>query len=340
MTFSRFILFCSTPLLFFSGQATAQQQYPSQQQTGQQYSNQQQIGAQQNQAAGNQQFMQAAPLPQRPFAELQTDHAQFLDQVLDLWQQSSGQVKQYTSDFRRWDYDQTYCNYRDPQDNRLSAYQVSDGMVRYASPDKGMFETTVVCDFTKEEGQAPVYKKRKNEQQNHEKWICNGKSIYEFDFTNKKLYEMAIPQEMQGQSLVNSPLPFLFGVEKEVIKERFWIRVITPQQVQETEVWLQAYPKNIEDARNYQRLEIILSRVDWMPQILHIYPPNYDERTNPISRVFEFENRQVNSQLQKFQNFMGFFGRPTTPLGWDRVDRMALAEENSNPPPVNAQPRR
>lgn len=340
MTFSRFTLCCCISIAFCAGQATAQQpQFPSQQTGNQQFSNQQ-MGNQQNQAAnnaaaGNLQNLPAAQAPQRPFPQLEADHAQFLDRILDLWQQSSVQVKQYTCDFRRWDFDPTYCNYRDPQDNRLSAFQISDGMVRYANPDKGMFETTAVYDFTREEGMAPEYKPRKNEAQNHEKWICDGKSIYEFDFANKKLYEMGIPAEMQGNGLVNSPLPFLFGVDKQVIKERYWIRVITPQQVQDTEVWLEAFPKNIDDARNYQRLEIILSRTDWMPQMLHIYMPNYDERTNPISRVFQFGNRKINSQLHKFQDVMGFFVRPQTPFGWDRVDRMALADQSSVPPPVN-----
>ena len=344
MTFSRFILFCCLPLIGFAGPVTAQQQFSNQQQqAGNQFPNQQQrLGAQGNQVQGNQanaaqingnqQLVPAARSPQRPFPELTPEHVQYIDRVLDLWQQSSGQVKRYTCDYRRWDYDPLLCNERDPRDNRLFAHTISDGTLRYAAPDKGMFETTRVYDFTKEEGQAPDYKERKNTQLNHEKWICDGQAIYEFDYKTKYLYETPIPAELQGQGMVNSPLPFLFGVEKEVIKNRYWLRVITPQQVQETDIWLEAYPKHINDARNYQRLEIHLSRNDWMPKVLHVYLVNYDERTNPASRVFEFGNRKINSQLDKLKDIMGFFVRPQTPLGWKRTERTVLADGETRPP--------
>lgn len=344
MTFSRFTVFCCISLVGFAGQIAAQQQFNNQQQqfnnqqrTGNQYPDQQQQfgnqGRQANPAQinGNQQLASARG-PQRPFPELTPEHAQLLDRILDLWQQSSGQVKRYTADFRRWDYDPLLCNERNPQDNRLYAHSISDGKLRYASPDKGMFETTAVYDFTKEEGQNPDYKPRENTQLNHEKWICDGQAIYEFDFTQKKLYETPIPAEMQGQGLVNSPLPFLFGVDKQIIKDRYWIRVITPQQVQQTEVWLEAYPKDINDARNYQRLEIILSQDDWMPKMLHVYLINYNARTNPVSRVFEFGNRKINSQLDKFKDIMGFFVRPQTPLGWKRGERPVIANPQTQPP--------
>jgi TIGR03009 family protein len=327
-------------LMGFSCQANAQQQ---QQQFNNQAAQQQQQSnnqrqrqvAPQNQAGVNQRAQATAQQPQRPFAELDQGHAQLLDRILDLWQDSSGQVNQYTCDFRRWDYDPTFCNDRDPSDNRMMSYQISDGVVRFANPDKGMFETTIVRDYSKDENGTVAYNERKDRELNHEKWICDGTAIYEFDYPNKRLYQMAIPAEMQGNGLVNSPLPFLFGVEKQIIKERYWIRVITPQQVQKTEIWLEAFPKNMNDARNYQRLEIILSQQDWMPKMLHIYAPNYDAKTNPISRVFEFGNRKVNSQLAKVQNIMGFFVRPKTPLGWERVDRMALASQQNAEPPLN-----
>lgn len=331
MTFSRFTLFvaamasCVLSANSFGQQFNGQQQTPAQQQ--------QNMRGQGNAGAANQ-FgqQQQATAPQRPFAELDENHQRLLDRILDIWQQSSGQVRQYTCDFRRWDYDPTYCNHRNSQDNRLSAYQISDGIVRFGNPDKGMFETTIVRDFNKKDTGEIEYVERTDKQQNHEKWICDGRGIYEFDFKNKILYEMNIPPEMQGKGLANSPLPFLFGVEKQVIKERYWIRVITPRQVEKTEVWLEAYPKNMDDARNYRKLEIILAQEDFLPKMLHIYAPNYDAKTNPISRVFEFGNRQVNSQLDKIKNFMGVFVRPQVGFGWKRVNRQALANQKSMPP--------
>ncbi len=280
-----------------------------------------------------------AQQPQRPFPELDAEHIQFIDDLLDHWQKTSGQVNLYTCEFRRWDYDPTFCNYRDPATNRLAAFSIADGKVRYASPDKGMFETTSVWDFAgppEQEGGDAKYEQRESEAANHEKWICDGRSIFEFDFKNKVLYEVEIPDEMQGNGLANSPLPFLFGVDKELLKERYWLRVITPQGVQD-EYWLEAWPKKIDDARTYKKLEIILAAEDFLPKMLHLYAPNYDEVKNPISRVFEFGNRKMNSQLAKMQAFLRVFVRPQTPIGWRKMDRNAMAQQQMEQPPTVGQ---
>lgn len=324
---------------FSNEQARNQQLYLEQQQRAQEAAQRQQMNLGVQQARG----------PARPFPELDQQHRQYIDQLLDIWQQSSAQVKQYTCDFQRWDYDPTYCNYREPNTNRLAAFSIAQGAVRFAAPDKGMFETSKVWDFNGEPDQPGGNAKYKEREQstNHEKWICDGGSIYEFDFANKVLYEVEIPAEMQGNGLANSPLPFLFGVEKDVIKERYWLRVITPQGV-EDEYWLEAFPKRIDDARNYKKIEIILAKEDFLPKMLHIYATNYDEVENPISRVFEFGNRQMNSKLAQVQNFLRVFVRPQTPIGWRRMDRNALATQDQQPPIVgqnpnqnqNGQPRR
>ena len=302
----------------------AQEHYQQQQQQLQQV---QQLAAQ-----AALQVPQEPTQPRQPIPDLDQQEQQYLDQLLDFWEQSSGQVKRYTCDFQRWDYDPTYCQYRNPQDNRLAAFTIARGTIRYAKPDKGMFETTEMWDFGgpgEKVGDSPKYDERK--EGNQEKWICDGRAIYEFDFANKRLNEMEIPTEMQGDGLANSPLPFLFGVKKEVLKERYWIRVITPQGV-EDEYWLEAWPKRIDDARTYKKLEIVLARKDFLPKSLHLYLSNYDEVKNPVSRAFEFGNRKINSQLSGLQQFLRRFVRPQTPIGWKRINLNAIADNSGQPP--------
>ena len=343
---SRLYLALCVALFFTASAATAQQtgggQQQAQQNGGQQLTPEQiqYIQAQEQNRQLQQQQAQAAQTaapPQRPFPELDQQQSQYLGQLLDFWEQSSGQVERYTCDFQRWDYDPTYCQYRNPGDNRLAAFAIARGSIRYAAPDKGMFETTQVWDFAgppEKAGDSPQYEEREDKERtnaNREKWICDGRGIYEFDFANKRLYEMEIPPEMQGDGLANSPLPFLFGVKKEVIQERYWIRVITPDGV-EDEYWLEAWPKRIDDARNYQKLEIVLARKDFLPKSMHVYATNYDEVNNPMSRAFEFGNRKINSQLSGFQQFLGKFVRPQTPIGWKRVNRNSIASQSGQPP--------
>lgn len=274
--------------------------------------------------------------PQAPFPPLTAEHQQYIERLLEIWEQSSGQVKRYTCDYMCWEYDPEFCNWRDPRNNRLAAYMIKTGTIRFAAPDKARFETEQVWGFDGEPdnpGGEPKYAQR-SEEENRERWICDGKAIYEFDFQNKRLYETSIPPEMQGEGLINSPLPFLFGAKKDQLLERFWIRVVTPQGA-ENEYWLEAWPKRREDAQNYQKLEVIIAREDFLPKSLHIYAPNYDAARNPVSRVFEFQNRKVNSNWSGVQDALGLFVRPQTPIGWTRVDRSTMPTDSQMAPGSN-----
>lgn len=260
-------------------------------------------------------------------ASLSEDHKHNIDLLLNHWQKKSVDVKRYQCDFVRYDYDTSFCNWRDPRNNQLAAASIMTGEIRFASPDQACYQTKQVFDFEKppeQPGQDASYKPR-SEATQKEKWICDGEAIYEFDFENKKLYETEIPPEMRGKGLINSPLPFLFGASRADILDRFWVRISTPEGA-ENEYWLEAYPKKIEDARNYKKLELVLSRDElFLPIMLHIYAPNYNPKENNLtSRVFEFKNRQVNDKLTGIKDFFGLFVRPRLPIGFERVKRNGL----------------
>ncbi len=288
--------------------------------------------AAQQQADENFAESKVIPAPQRPFPELASDELDYLNKFLDYWQQSSQQVEQYICDFRRYEYDPSIVNFRDPTTHQLAAHSIAVGEIRYADPDKGRYETTQIWEFKsppQKAGEDADYSRRGDESEK-ERWICDGRNIYEFDFSNKRLYESEIPKEMQGEAIVNSPLPFLFGADKKQIQERYWVRVI-PKSV-ETEYWLEAYPKRIEDARIYSKIEVILAKEDFLPKAMHVYSPQYDPAKNNLkSQYYAFENRRVNDQLSQIKDFFGYFVRPQTPIigGWKRVNRSALMEQQS-----------
>ena len=66
------------------------------------------------------------------------------------------------------------------------------------------------------------------------------------------LTESPLPKELQGKDIVDGPLPFLFGAKAEKLKQRYYLRIITPPDVQ-GQVWLEAWPRFLADARNFQR---------------------------------------------------------------------------------------
>ncbi len=325
----------------YSGQASQYQQSPSQSQsssnssvvplTAQQQAAVEQAARntlqQQSLAADQQPEVQP---PRQPFPDLPPEEVDYLYKFLDHWEQQSDKVKQYVCGFRRFEYDSARVNYRNPTTQQLAAATVAFGEIRYAEPDKGSYETSEIYDFAgppKAAGEDADYEVRK-EEGGKEKWICDGRNIYEFDFENKRLYETEIPAELQGQGIVNSPIPFLFGANRSQILDRYWVRIVPKND--QTIFWLEAYPKRIEDARLYSKIEVIISQKDFLPEGMHVYSPHYDPKKNNFeSRYFAFENRQINGQLSAFKDFFGHFVRPQTPVlqGWKRVKRTPLHDQ-------------
>jgi TIGR03009 family protein len=272
---------------------------------------------------------------QPDFLPLAPDHEAYLIKLLDHWEKTSSSIKRLTCEFQRWDYNTSICDWRNPADNRLAAARIVRGRIQYGEPDKADSKSTETWEFagTKDNaGTEPAYQQISDETAN-ERWMCDGKAIYEFDYTNKRLYEVSIPPEMQGAALSQSPLPFLFGAKRADLMDRFWLRVATPQGV-ENEYWLEAWPKRRDDATNYQRVEIIIAAEDFLPKSIHIYSRDYDAATNPSSHHFEFSNRQVNNQLDGIKDFFGVFIRPSTQIGWERVllDKAQAGEATATAP--------
>ena len=79
-----------------------------------------------------------------------------------------------------------------------------------------------------DDAKTPQYKKEL--KQPGEWWVCNGKELMEFDRANKKCEVLELPPEMQGQAIVSSPLPFVFNLNANEMKSRYWIRELPPKQ--------------------------------------------------------------------------------------------------------------
>ena len=304
----------------------------------------------QSAATGNpQQGVQQDQQPQQPdFPELRDPkHEQFVNQLLNYWQQSSGQIKRYEFDFQRWIYSPQFCKWRDPANQKLAAATLARGSVRFQAPDKGMYEVHRGWRFngTKEKtddqgrpvlvnGQPVLeadYQEITNDQQApaRERWICDGQAIYEYDFENKRIYETTLPADMQGEGLKKSPIPFLFGIQAEEMRNRFWIRVLPSND--DNVFVLEAHPKWAEDRQNYKKLVISLSREPFLPLQLEMYAANYDPQTNQSYTVFSFENRQVNDALSAAQQWLGNFVKPSIPnWQWKMVQRQGMNDAASN----------
>jgi len=242
------------------------------------------------------------PQPARAPFELNAQQQAFVDQILELWEKESGKIKSYKSSFERWEYDPVFGPAGDvPKTKSL-------GQLKYARPDKGMFRVTDTLHYTAPASaeEQPTWKAREGETGEH--WVCDGEAVYEFNGMKKQMIVSPLPPEMRGKAIADGPLPFLFGAEKEKLKARYFIRV---SQSNEKEIWLEAYPRRQEDAANFQRVELILDRSQFLPTAMQVYLPNGKSRT-----VYIFGDAKINDPLEVF---VGVFQQPRTPLGWTKV---------------------
>lgn len=279
------------------------QQIPQQQSQQQQEPQQQQAPRQ----AENQRPGAAQP----PF-HLGPAQQQFVNQVLAAWEQESGRVKTFKCSFEHLQYVLAIAGLDVPLHRNR-------GELTYQRPDKGSFVVNEIGTWnnSREKPEWPVDKNAVGEH-----YVCDGKKVYIFNHRAKQLEISPIPEELQGQEIVNSPLPFLFGAKAQQIKSRYWVRA-THSDAQE--IWLEAYPKSAADASNYRMVEVILARQQVLPKAIKVYRPNGDEDVY----LFDLENADINNPLARL---LGVFDKPSKPWGWEVIEH---PEPQAQPPAEN-----
>jgi TIGR03009 family protein len=223
------------------------------------------------------------PPPQAPF-QLTAQQEANLDWVLNAWQQRSAKVKTFECTFTRWEYDAVFGDPNKPS-------FVDEGEISYRAPDKGSFQVT----------------KPKERQ---ERWVCDGESVYQYDYAKMQLIQHKLPPELQGKAIVESPLPFIFGAEAAKLKERYFLRIITPPAAQGQQTWLEAYPRLQQDAASFKWAELILTNKNMTPYALQTYAPNGQNRT-----VYQLQKIVVNDPLGILKNSF----HPLTPPFWKKI---------------------
>ena len=249
-----------------------------------------------------------------PF-QLSDVEQQFVDQILQMWENKSKEVKTYDCAFDRLEYDPVFG----PADKALIH---SKGQLSYSKPDKGSFKIDQIERYVQKDPAKPgAYEVQKHEVGEH--WVCDGKAIYEYKHDKKQLVVSALPEEMRGQSIVDGPLPFLFGAEAAKLKARYWIR---SRQSDEKTIWLEAFPRTQADSANYHHVDVMLDRKTMMPSAIQVHMPN-----GRNSAVYTFQNPHVNGTLDAL--FGSLFSSPRTPLGWTRVvEEIPTAPQATQPP--------
>jgi TIGR03009 family protein len=229
-----------------------------------------------------------------------------VDQILDYWEHHTSKIKTYQCKFIRENYDFVFGEKSKPK-------SIDVGTIRYNAPDKGLMRVDKTYDYNPK-ATDPKQRYVQQDVQFGEYWVCDGESVYQFDARTKVLTETKLAPDMRGKAIGDGPLPFLFGAKAETMKQRYWIREVTPKDNPQAEYFLEATPKRQEDAANFDRLLVRLAvdKEQLVPRAMQV-----DKKQAKV--VYQFQDHTANDTLHRVQGFLDSFVRPKTPLGWTKV---------------------
>ena len=281
-----------------------------------------------------------------PFGELTAQQQKAVDDVLRFWEQRSKSVKRYRCQFQRWEYDPVFGPAQECK-------TWSKGVIMYFVPDRALFRVDEKWDYRAPTRPGEKAKHVKREVEPTEHWICEGTYIWEFDHRAKRLIQRELPPHMRGKAIigpptclfrytcfvllndpkpheatVDGPLQFLFGIDAERIKERYWIRR-KPVPEDALEYHLEMYPKSSPEMVNCQKMDVIIVEEDFLPKGLVIYHRNFDPHTNPARTTFLIEHRETNWNVSSNRLNNRQVVEPSVPAGWKKVVERFQASPSS-----------
>lgn len=235
------------------------------------------------------------------------EQEQELDTYLQQWSEASGRIFRMEGDIWKHTYDQTF-----------ETEQLSQGSFAYEQPDRGKVSLTStratpqmlqrrasdVAEAQQAGRSSPIKLKKNGEPYDltdgeDEEWWCDGRRIFQLQPQKKEAYVTTIPPQMQGQNIMDSPLPFLFGMPPEKARRRFEIGFNQSKSPgpDATRLHLVIYPNLPQDAGAWHHANVMLDPKTWLPIAVQMYDPAESTVT-----VYRFEKLQVN-QKSFIRNF-------------------------------------
>ncbi|MCA9036394.1 MAG: PASTA domain-containing protein [Planctomycetaceae bacterium] len=214
-----------------------------------------------------------------------------LEKVLRMWADASSRIQRLEGEHTRRVYDYTF-----------QVEKISVGKFFYESPDKGRIDISPADDKlmadlhrARNAGQIAAPKNEKGEMfkleaDKPEKWICDGVRVYEMNVPEKQAHIAQLPPQMQGTNIMNSPLPFLFGMPPEKARERFRLSFTGTFDPSSGFAMITALPRKQEDARNWERADIKLDLKSFLPTAVRI------QKTREEIATYSFTNMKINER--------------------------------------------
>ncbi len=206
-----------------------------------------------------------------------------LNEFLTHWENFGRGIRQVSCDVHMMEFDGGVLQ----QDSKRPVAH-NWGLFRFKAPNQLLYHIKGEFSYANvDSGGAAVWK----EGQNELKIVLDGKSLTQYDYENKKavVYPLAEDEQNLDLTMDNGQFPLFFVAKAETLKNRFYLRLVTPEKKQQSEVWIEAFPRYARDAQQFQSIVVILSLKDMQPTYMRKVGVNGKSKTD-----LKFERVEVN----------------------------------------------
>ena len=225
---------------------------------------------------------------QPPRREPVDEIAPQLHQLLEHWSRHSSGIEKMRGEVARRIYEHAFAVER-----------LAEGRFYYEAPDKGRLDLVPGRITTQmvEHRQRPEARVRRDDKGQpyrlelggNERWICDGKRIFSINDDDQRVDIAELPEGFQGANIMNSPLPFLFGMPPKDALRRFDMNLKTTWTRNSRRVQIEVFPKWRQDGSSWKKADVILDTKTWLPIAVRLEHPSGDRTT-----VYSFADPKVN----------------------------------------------
>ena len=214
----------------------------------------------------------SAQQPDQPAARIDP----VLWQLLDDWAKGSAGIKKLHGKHVRRAYIKAF-----------EQEKVCYGEFWFEAPDRGRIDMKAVEITPKMVAERKQSQKVRRGQEGQpyelisdipQRWICDGKQLISIDDKQKEAQIHLLPPEMRGDNIMNSPLPFLFGLPPEKATKRFTLKLIKDYRPTHQAVIIKATPKLRMDS-SWKEAQVILNTETWLPTAVQLKNADKSETT-------------------------------------------------------------
>lgn len=207
--------------------------------------------------------------------------------LLGQWADGSKGVKKLHGKHQRRSYDYTF-----------GIEKLATGEFWYEAPDKGRIDVVGVnitdAMLAQRKAQTNVERTKDGKpfqlkSDDPESWICDGARVFDIDAPKKEARVVNLPPENRGQGIMNSPLPFLFGLPPQDAVKRFAMTIKQDFRPTHDLVWIEATPLTRGDAQNWSKADVMLNTETWLPKDVKLVNPAGTKATH-----YAFQDMEVN----------------------------------------------